>query len=521
MKQMIFSLAYILGISLPFVACSDDDLPGGADRELNGTTSFVTVPDPGSYSIFYKPEVGYVGDPMPFFDPVRGEIRVLYLQDWRDGGFTYHPIYGVSTTDAASYSNLGEVVPCGTLAEQDPALGTGSTIYKDGTYYTFYTGHKDNATSSQPKEVILLSVSSDFRTWTKDRSFRFEAPEGYDRNEFRDPYVFYDEGRGLYRMLLSAYKSGRPVIAQFVSSDLRSWTAEEPFFHVVFDDRFYECPDVFKMGDYWYMVYSDQQFHRVQYFYARTLDDFRNLTKFDFPPHEGILEGTAFYAGKTAAVGNERFMFGWCCSRSGNENAGTADWGGNLVAHKLVQNADGTLGLAPANAVVQKFTQPKSLNEHARKGNVSGDVASGYALTAGSSVRFARLEPNNKITMTVKVPSGNEAVFGFSFVDCDNKAEKYNVYVEARYDMLKFAKVVTNEETGQEERTDVNECPFIASADGEYQVTIVNEQSVCVVYINGKYAFSNRIYNMPYNSWGIFCSDGSAEFRNIVLSSDK
>lgn len=516
--MIISGLSIISGISVLLSACSNDVVADGYKILNDTTTTLVNVTEPNSYNLYYKPAVGYVGDPMPYYDQASGTHYVMYLQDWRDGASTYHPIHTLKTTDASSYISYGEAIPCGTIAEQDPALGTGSTIKKDGVYYTFYTGHKDNATASQAKEAILLATSSDFKTWTKDRSFRLDAPEGYSSNDFRDPYVFFDEDANIYKMLVATTQGGTPVIAQFVSLDLAHWTVTEPFFKNIWG-RFYECPDVFKMGNYWYMVYSDKDITRqVQYFYASSLSELQTRTDQNFPPNEGKLEGTAFYAGKTSGTASQRYIYGWCFSRSGKTNTGTGDWAGNLVAHKLVQNSDGTLGLTFPDAVTAKFTKTENPAEHARKGNVSGSLSDNYVLDGGSWVRFGRLVASNMISLKVQAPTNNQAVFGISFVDGRDQSTKYSVYIEAKYNALKFDQVTTDS-SGNETRTNINYNAFVPAADGLYQITIVNEQSVCVVYINGQYAFTNRIYNMQYNPWSIFCSDGEVSVSNIKWSS--
>ncbi|MBD3587849.1 glycoside hydrolase family 32 protein [Bacteroides sp. GM023] len=520
MKTMIFSILS-LGLTLSFAACSDDDNPVITDRQLDQTTTYFTRSEPDSYFTYYKPQVGYVGDPMPFFDPVSKEFRILYLQDWRDGAATFHPIHCVATKDAASYISFGEAIPCGALTEQDPAIGTGGTIYADGTYYTFYTGHKFNYKGDQKKEVLMLATSADCRTWTKDHSFRLEAPEGYNPNEFRDPHVFRDEDAGLYRMVVSAIRNGKSVIAHFTSTDLRNWTVQEPFFNNIWG-RFYECPDVFKMGNYWYMIYSDKDETRmVQYFFAPTLAGLMGLPDSGYPgylPREGKLEGTSFYAGKSASDGSDRYLWGWCATREGKDNAANADWAGALVAHKLVQNADGTLSLDVPAAINAKYTQAVVWEEKARTGEVSGNT-SAYTLKAGASVRFGRLQDNNKIEMTVKAPGNSEAVFGVSFVDCTDRNVKYSLFIEARWNMLKLAKVVTDEETGEvTERKDITEVPFEKSADGTYRIKMYTEQSVCVFYVNDAFAFTNRVYDLPKNPWSVFCSDGEVTVSEIKLS---
>lgn len=78
----------MLGMSMSFTACSDDNAPVITDKNLDETTTFFSSTEPGNYTTYYKPYVGYVGDPMPFFDPVSKEFRILYLQDDRDGNST-------------------------------------------------------------------------------------------------------------------------------------------------------------------------------------------------------------------------------------------------------------------------------------------------------------------------------------------------------------------------------------------------------------------------------------------------
>lgn len=517
MKRTLFAITLTASIAFTATGCSDNDTAAPdtfPDNFATGTTYF-NAGEADRADLYYKPAIGYVGDPMPYYDTNEKNFKILYLEDLRDGNSTiYHPVYELTTTDAASYRNLGEVIPCGGAQEDDPAIGTGGTVEKDGVYYTFYTGHK----TASPREVILKATSTDGKTWTKDRSFRLQAPAGYNQDEFRDPYVFYDEDAGLYRMVLAAIKEGKSVLAQFTSSDLVTWTETEPFFHNKWG-RFYECPDIFKLGDYWYLVYSDKDITRqVQYFYAPTLKAL--MTMGDDPAFpwrdEGKLEGTSFYAGKTASDGTNRYIWGWCATRQGNLPEGTADWAGALVAHKLTQNEDGTLGLAIPQAVDGKFTENVDLKETAKSDGVEGSAAAGYTLAGGQSVRFGRLDYVNKLSFTVTTTPGT-SVFGLSFVDCSDRAYNYRVYVEDRWSNLKFDKVTTDKE-GNESRQNINSLGLRPASDGVYHVTMVSDHSTCVVYINGQYAFTNRIYGMARNPWSLFCSDGKVKIADLKLS---
>lgn len=523
MKSMILNTILFAGLSLLSTSCDDETIARGDENapviqtDLDKTVDFFTSAEAAKCDIYYKPAIGYVGDPMPFYDPQSEDFKILYLQDMRDGNSViYHPIHQLITSDAASYQGLGETIACGAASEDDPAIGTGSTVYDEATktYYTFYTGHK----AASPREVILCATSTDCKTWTKDRSFRLQAPDNYNVDEFRDPYVFYDEDAQIYRMLISAIRDGRTIIAQFTSTDLRQWTETAPFFYTKWN-RFYECPDVFKMGDYWYLVYSDKDVTRnVQYFYAPTLQGLMSMGDDPaFPqPFEGKLEGLSFYAGKTASDGVNRYIWGWCATREGNTNERNTDWAGALVAHKLVQNEDGTLGFTYPDAVYVAYNQPITLTEMNKSTEVEGNPTVGYQLKAGESVRFARLQYMNKIEMKVTT-TPESSVFGLSFVDCSDRDYKYNVYIEDRWQNLKFDKVTTLE-GGGEDRATINSKEFYRPSDGVYQVTVFTDHSVCVVYINGQYAFTNRIYDMQRNPWAIFCADGEVTISDIKLS---
>lgn len=51
--------------------------------------------------------------------------------------------------------------------------------------------------------------------------------------------------------------------------------------------------------------------------------------------------------------------------------------------------------------------------------------------------------------MTATIPEENEAVFGLSFVDCSDKAEKARIFIEDKYNFLKLKEVEVNEKTGE------------------------------------------------------------------------
>ena len=489
-------------------ACGESE-PLLTQRDWNADNLYFASSDMQKQDIFYKPQVGCVGDPMPFFDPVARDFKILYLQDYRPNGETYHPIWAVSTSDAVSYTSMGELIPTGSVNELDAAIGTGSTIYDNGVYYTFYTGHASNtAHTGGILEGVMLATSTDFRNWTKDRSLLITGADGYDTRDFRDPFVFKGDD-GLFHMLVSTRSNGKGVIAEYVSGNLRDWRDNGVFMTMMWD-RFYECPDLFKMGDWWYLVYAEQHsaIRRVQYFKGRTIEELKACTANDagiWPDdHEGFLDSRGLYAGKTASDGTDRYIWGWCGTRAGSNNLSSLDWAGNLVAHKLVQHPDGTLTLAEAPSMASAFGPANALAD--------------FRLSGEDHKLMPRLGYTNRVTMTVTL---------------DNPEERFGISLSRGSDSDSYYTMVVNPEGNGRRKINLeNEGPggegfignadgylFAQPADGVYHITMVNDNSVVTLYINDNAAFTTRLYGIARNCWSVNSYGADITVSDITVSS--
>ena len=59
---------------------------------------------------------------------------------------------------------------------------------------------------------------------------------------------------------------------------------------------------------------------------------------------------------------------------------------------------------------------------------------------------------------------------------------------------------------------------FHTPFDNVYNITICTDNSICVVYINDKVAYTNRIYGMQKNPWSINSYSGTIEISNLKVS---
>lgn len=216
--------------------------------------------------LFYRPKEAWFGDAIPFYD--NGIFYIFYLYDERKAPATaYHTSWHlVSTKDFVHWNEEGEVLPSGGCDDLDHACYTGSVIKApNGMYHLFYTGQNplnpDLSQEGKPLQFILHAVSNDLKVWEKHYETAFSAPKGiFEPHDWRDPFVFYQEESGEYYMLLAARLKGQSFrrsgcVALCRSRDLWNWQPGEVFYS---PGMYYthECPDLFREGDWWYLLYS-------------------------------------------------------------------------------------------------------------------------------------------------------------------------------------------------------------------------------------------------------------------------
>jgi beta-fructofuranosidase len=466
------------------------------------------------YTTMFKPANNWVGDPMPFYE--NGVFHIFYLFDARNSLPTFHPWYKTTTTDFATFSGNNEIIPTGTASDQDGALGTGSVFKKNGIYYGFYTGHNGNL---DPKEKIMLATSSDLKTWTKLPSFLLQASNGYDRNEFRDPIIIEDITNHTYKMLIATRSEAsminnntvpwRAVLAQYSSTNLIDWTLEKPFYE---DTSTFvtECPDVFTMGNYQYLIYSNIDDRMVHYKFRVSISDLW------ITPNNSKLDGIAFYAGRTVFDGVNRYIMGWCPTKNNNSDTNNFDWAGSLVTHRLIQHPDGTLGVTITDGVNNKFITTKPLTSLKSIGSTVNNAS--YILNASAVEKsyslFDRETKAFKIKTRINVASSTE--FGFGFGACSTLNEMYSIVFDLAKNQIRLEKSIKN--SSSTITSTLNQLPLTVPTNKQLDVTIVSENSVCVIYINDEIAFTSRIYKMNQNPWTIFANNGEVTFSDLTIS---
>ncbi|HLK60219.1 MAG TPA: glycoside hydrolase family 32 protein [Chthonomonadaceae bacterium] len=467
--------------------------------------------------LFYKPQDAWAADFIPFY--TAGRFWLFYLLDWRDrekhGEGT--PWYLVSTADFVHFTEHGEVLPRGTVQDQDLYVFTGCVVDGEDGYHLFYTGHNPHFKAlGKPVQAVMHAVSEDLLTWTKIPEDTFYAPPGYEPDDWRDPFVFWNfEAKEWWMLLAARFTEGpsrrRGCTALCASKDLKTWEVREPFYA---PGLFYthECPDLFRMGDWWYLVFSEfSERHVTRYRMSRTL-----AGPWYYPSgFEDTFDGRAWYAAKTASNGERRYAFGWNATREGERDYRPWQWGGNLAVHEILLAQDASLAVTlPETLDVAFNTQVPFEFEPGLGMLLDGQKTATVGATSTFGCAVGGPMPNPcKIEATITFDIYTRGC-GLMLRSSNDYETGYYIRLEPHRNRLVFDSWRRPVDIGHMAEL---ERPLALTPGQPVTLTVLIEDTVCEVYAGGRVALSARLYDHPTGKWGIFATEGVAGFHDVKL----
>lgn len=499
-------MSALLILSMLLTACS----AGQATQPTQETVTEVAdepyeaVP----YNLFPAPEGGYVGDVMPYVTD-DGKLEIYYLYDTDHNGQGYHPIYKYVTDDLVGYEDCGKVMDFGTMADPDPALGTGSVMKdNDGLFHMFYTGHNDSGNHGQGKECVMHAVSTDRENWEKIPEDTFFAPEGYSSDDFRDPEVFWVEDDGCYWMLVAAHHNDfQGVTLKYTSTDLHSWELDGSIYapgrHFMM-----ECPNIFQIGDTYYLIYSWDS--KTYYAIGESMNG-----PFEAPEHN-VLDGGGFimYAGKHAKLNGTDYLCAWLGRAGLSDDSGLYMWAGSVLNHQLIQRPDGTLGVCAPETYKNYFTEDKALNIVGKAGSVTID-GSNVTLSAPAG-EYALADMGTRpgaVMMECDVTLGNDGCVGFAFGGTEKNPAYTALCLDAARNLVHYEGTELEDLSKYDPEGLVY---FDFTQSDTHHVKLVCENEVVILYIDDTVALSSRV-NRSINGAhiGLFADGCEGSFSNI------
>lgn len=481
---------------------------------FTGCSSPKSLPDEPYSAVEYKlypaPENAYVGDTMPFVTD-DGTLELYYLYDTDHNGAGYHPFWKYSTKNLYDYKDHGMILNFGLMSDPDPALGTGSvTQDHDGLYHLFYTGHNDLGNSGMGKECVMHATSTDRENWTKIPEDTFFSPDNYSKDDFRDPEVFWMEEDQCWWLLIAAREnSDGGVVAKYTSQDLKTWEFQGPLY-APRSQWMLECPDLFKMGDKWYLTYS---WDCVTYYAVGDSPNGPFTT-----PINNVFDGNGFifYAAKTAELDGTRYLCGWLGRAALTADSAFYLWAGSMLNHELVQYEDGTLGVTAPHTFAEYFVNDKPVKAVKKEDNVKikdnnitlSAEAGAYAL-ADMGTRPATMMLECDVTLDA------DGIAGFAFGGSEKDETWTALCLNARENKLHYegTEIQDLDKYDPEAFT-----KYDLSEKEVHHVKLVAENEIVIMYVDDMRALSSRItHSIDGAHMGVFSYGSGASFSNITV----
>ena len=458
--------------------------------------------------LYYQSPDAVCGDFMPFGED--GTFYLFYLRDPRVGGRSMGKPFGwdlLKTKDFVHYENLGNAIPHGTDEEQDQYVFSGSVIKALGQYHAFYTGNNMLfPQQGKPGQVQMHATSDDLLHWTKtDEDLDLMAQPGYDPDDWRDPFLLWDEERQEYRMFLGARKAG-PKTQQtgrtvwYTSKDLKTWEFQGDFWA---PDLYtmHEMPDVFYMDGWWYHIITEYS-HRSKMVYRMS----KSLQGPWLTPKDDAFDGRAYYAARTFAMDGKRYLLGWVPTKVGDSDKGAFQWAGTFVPHQLYQREDGTLGCAMPDTVRAAFVEGENLED--------------LTLAAAPARQEKVLREDGgdffKLELDVSFQEGT-STFGLRFYGNQETGESYQYLFHVGENRMVFEK--SPNWPWPDEQNIGQERPIHLEPGKTYHVDLIVDGTIATLYVDGV-ALNARAYRKFGTAVSAFATDGTVELKNITLSRD-
>lgn len=329
------------------------------------------------------PKKGWINDPNGFIF-FNGRYHLYaqhnpYATEWGP----MHWLHFVSD-DLIHFEECGVVLKPDQPYDEEFGCFSGSAIQKDGKLYVLYTG------CSHGKQTQCLAISEDGHRFRKYEGnpviSEKDLPEGYLVKDFRDPKVFFKEGK-YYVLLACRHQDGYSSILLYSSLDLihYEFVGIVRNFRQCMDDGMVECPDILFFGDKDVILYSLQKpepdgrrFHGHHYPVGYGVGHL-DLTTGRFQRDGEGLEldyGFDCYATQTLQKDGKSYLIAWEASWESKFPSAVEGYAGQLSLVKEVTLEKGKLKLSflPKQERSRIIITPIEEISHLRFGNIEVEI---------------------------------------------------------------------------------------------------------------------------------------------------
>ena len=456
------------------------------------------------HELYFQPKDTWFGDSMQFYH--EGKYYIYYINDTRDArplGWNL-----IVTEDFVHYEDFGEVIHPGADDADDQFIFSGSVIRAKGKFMAFYTGYnRERANRGLQNQIHMRALSDDLIHWEKDKSFEsITVHEGYSLEDWRDPFVFYDEYEGRWNMIFGGRKlEGRRIltgcVVRYVSDDLDHWTYWGDMYapNLLF---IHEMPDIFKVGPWWYLLASEYS--------DRNITVWRRSRSLEGPwtaPADDTFAGRTYSSARTV-IGDDgkRYLLGWVATRETEDDKDIYHWGGTLVTHEISLRNDGSFALSLPEGMAKAFNDPVSLIEKPVTLSAA-DYFLPYTVDSDSGTLF-------KLEAKVKVKPGTRRI-GVQLYGNADTGQAYEYIITPGENRLTFDK--TPNLVWYQFMNRGMERPLPMPDGGVLDIVLVVDDTIATIYIGGV-ALCARMCAKPGSALSLYVVEGEMSIESINLS---
>lgn len=464
--------------------------------------------------LFRRPSPGVpVGDAIPFTHD--GDHHLFFLSAPSDDSSWLH----WHTRDFVTWTESPVAVA---VDADEGAAWTGSVVERDGVFHLFYTG---SLAGSENPQTICRATSTDLVRFARDtvnNPILLPDPACYELGDWRDPYVFFNPAENLYWMVIAARRNRGPhwrrgCLALATSPDLETWALEPEPLYEPGNTFCPECPEIFRLGTTWYLVYS--RFSENAATVYRTAESLRGPWR--TPAHDA-LEGRRWYAAKSMPVGdgNRRTFVGWIADRAGDTDVGDWRWGGDFaLPREVVEAAPGQLVIRLPEGLLASFTEPIAVPESVGLGAPGRTAHMFVDVDAATVARGYVLD-------CVLRPAPDTAAFGILFRTDDDLAGYALTFDRGRGTVAltawpqpaspPWSESMAYAPTVEPDGPRLVEMPLPTFSD-VIGCRLVVEDSLLELYVDDVTALSYRVYGRAPHELGFYADDGTLRVEPIAV----
>ena len=323
------------------------------------------------------------------------------------------------------------------------------------------------------------------------------------------------------------------VITYRTSEDLWNWSED----HILYAPWYMicpECPEMFKMGDWWYLCYSHfDQNAKTTYRISKSCHG-----PWRTPSLPGF-DGRRFYAAKSLTDGKRRFQWGNIYEREGLNNEGKWTYAGDMaIPHELLQREDGSLAVCVPHEIVDSFHKPVAKEFSPVMGTwEQGEDFVRVESTATFSYGFFKEESRDALMFHAKLTlEDGYGAFGLLLKSTEGLSPSWELIFEptrSRVSITRYPCALdpfweTLNPKVKDAPMEVDgprtiERPIHIERGKEIDVKAFVDGSFVECFVNDELALSFRIYDpygQPFHKFGLFVEDGTLEVTNIKLNEE-